>query len=565
MRGLPESLHDILINSSKSGVWSTAFDILGNARYRVINNTAGCSLPRLIIFAKDAPPPLWGKAWVPLNSEWIVGGSIRLCVSRGTLVPAAPDSRKSGSITIGAQAIFGNHGVARQVGSVIANDSAFRGSDGIFRMNAAMPQTCGVAFSPVAQPQPGPPHGWKPPPNYGGWAAPSSSGTGGRSAQSCSSYGSYSDNSDTPCAQCNCSSFPHHTAAALRQSGAAAAANAAALPTDASADGSGSSCGQADLAAQASKLFDLALPNEDDGPFEENLAASDPLQATIRMMSNPCAATDLFAQALTSGAAAVPAPRASTNAAIAMPVVASNSPAAVQQNHSPVAAVMRATPSGSSLPSSSHHHNKRRKPPEGTQSSWPCTGAVRSGGGGSDVSVASSPKSDSSSSSWSTGAYLLARFKDFSSHLAEKRRSRKQRQAAVPEKRSASSETSTGLKLSIIEKLGNLLETGDENQLEHIEKYLIDLNIDGTARTVESSMAATNPAGSVSLPLAAQGGAGVSAAYPPTSVEVEQPSPDGMMGVANWLALSSSDVSNNSSNPLVGCPGIMPESTCSSV
>ena len=160
---------------------------------------------------------------------------------------------------------------------------------------------------------------------------------------------------------------------------------------------------------------------------------------------------------------------------------------------------------------------------------------------------------------------LLARFKDFSSHLAEKRRSRKQRQAAVPEKRSASSETSTGLKLSIIEKLGNLLETGDENQLEHIEKYLIDLNIDGTARTVESSMAATNPAGSVSLPLAAQGGAGVSAAYPPTSVEVEQPSPDGMMGVANWLALSSSDVSNNSSNPLVGCPGIMPESTCSSV
>ena len=36
------------------------------------------------------------------------------------------------------------------------------------------------------------------------------------------------------------------------------------------------------------------------------------------------------------------------------------------------------------------------------------------------------------------------------------------------------------LKLDIINKLGNLLETGDNTQLQHIEQYLIELNLDGS-------------------------------------------------------------------------------------
>ena len=45
-------------------------------------------------------------------------------------------------------------------------------------------------------------------------------------------------------------------------------------------------------------------------------------------------------------------------------------------------------------------------------------------------------------------------------------------------------------KLNIINKLGNLLETGDNNQLEHIEKYLIDLNLDGSMGAPSASASA---------------------------------------------------------------------------
>jgi len=84
-----------------------------------------------------------------------------------------------------------------------------------------------------------------------------------------------------------------------------------------------------------------------------------------------------------------------------------------------------------------------------------------------------------------TGAYLLERFKTFSSDLAARRKSGK---------KDASEEGS--LKLNIINKLGNLLETGDNNQLEHIEKYLIDLNLDGSMGVCSDVSSTDSKAGS---------------------------------------------------------------------
>jgi len=94
VRGLPESMHGFLVNSSEGGVWSVAPAALGSARFRVINNTAGCCMPRLIIF-EQAPPALqWGYQWADLPSDWISGNFVHLYVSRGTLVPSADRKKR---------------------------------------------------------------------------------------------------------------------------------------------------------------------------------------------------------------------------------------------------------------------------------------------------------------------------------------------------------------------------------------------------------------------------------------------------------------------------------------
>ena len=105
VRGLPESLHEIVINSSEGGVWSVSSNTLGDARFRVINNTAACCLPRLVIFEKEAPELQWGLSWVPLPPNWVVGGEVHLCVSRGTLVPVA-DRKKLPATFINNQTSF---------------------------------------------------------------------------------------------------------------------------------------------------------------------------------------------------------------------------------------------------------------------------------------------------------------------------------------------------------------------------------------------------------------------------------------------------------------------------
>ena len=93
VRGLPANMEELVVNSSEGGVWSVSPHQLGSARFRVINNTAGCCQPRLIIFESQPPTLQWGLQWAPIPPDWVHGNMLHLYVSRGTLVPAADRKR----------------------------------------------------------------------------------------------------------------------------------------------------------------------------------------------------------------------------------------------------------------------------------------------------------------------------------------------------------------------------------------------------------------------------------------------------------------------------------------
>lgn len=88
LRVLPEALVDKVANNRSGGVWNVMHLPLGagEARYRVINNTEGCYLPRLIVFDQPPPPHL---PWEPLPGGYVVDddGYLQLSVTRGTVVP----------------------------------------------------------------------------------------------------------------------------------------------------------------------------------------------------------------------------------------------------------------------------------------------------------------------------------------------------------------------------------------------------------------------------------------------------------------------------------------------
>ena len=96
VRALSASMATRLKNNHSGGMWSDAFKQgCGSFRFRVVNNTHGCTWPLLIVF-EDAPPEHleWMDVPPELQSD---DGSVRLCVSKGTLVPAqhvrAPHSK----------------------------------------------------------------------------------------------------------------------------------------------------------------------------------------------------------------------------------------------------------------------------------------------------------------------------------------------------------------------------------------------------------------------------------------------------------------------------------------
>lgn len=75
VRGLPLQLYDAFVNMPGSGVWTAAAVQAGGGNFRVVNNTAACVPPRLIIFEY---PPAIDLPWAPLPAEWVE-------VSRATL------------------------------------------------------------------------------------------------------------------------------------------------------------------------------------------------------------------------------------------------------------------------------------------------------------------------------------------------------------------------------------------------------------------------------------------------------------------------------------------------
>jgi len=83
---LTAELAACFVNKRSEGFWNHAPANMGGGQYRIINNTAGSVGPRLALF-RDQPPPQF--YWPTLPEQWVTNGSyVRLCVAKGTLVPA---------------------------------------------------------------------------------------------------------------------------------------------------------------------------------------------------------------------------------------------------------------------------------------------------------------------------------------------------------------------------------------------------------------------------------------------------------------------------------------------
>ena len=96
------------INKRSEGFWNRAPESMGSGQYRIINNTAGSLGPWLVLFREQPPPFDWSAtsrsnpcqtmlrththltlARPAFPETWITeDGCVRLCVAKGTLVPA---------------------------------------------------------------------------------------------------------------------------------------------------------------------------------------------------------------------------------------------------------------------------------------------------------------------------------------------------------------------------------------------------------------------------------------------------------------------------------------------
>jgi len=85
VRALSEEQAAFVVNKRSEGFWNHAPASMGGGQYRILNNTAGCIGPWLGLF-RDQPPQL---NWPMIPNNWATSdGYVRLCVAKGTLVPA---------------------------------------------------------------------------------------------------------------------------------------------------------------------------------------------------------------------------------------------------------------------------------------------------------------------------------------------------------------------------------------------------------------------------------------------------------------------------------------------
>ena len=97
VRALPDKLARKVQNNRSGGVWNVMHLPMDNGavRYRVVNNTEGCILPRLVVF-EEAPPA--HLPWEPLPTNLVIDNDcVQFSVSRGTVVPTFVEGTGQGS------------------------------------------------------------------------------------------------------------------------------------------------------------------------------------------------------------------------------------------------------------------------------------------------------------------------------------------------------------------------------------------------------------------------------------------------------------------------------------
>jgi len=97
VRALPDKLANKVLNNRSGGVWNVMQLPMdnGSVRYRVVNNTEGCILPRLVVF-EEAPPT--HLPWDPLPANLVIDNDcVQFSVSRGTVVPTLVEGTGHGA------------------------------------------------------------------------------------------------------------------------------------------------------------------------------------------------------------------------------------------------------------------------------------------------------------------------------------------------------------------------------------------------------------------------------------------------------------------------------------
>ena len=97
VRALPDKLASKVLNNRSGGVWNVMHLPMDNgaARYRVVNNTEGCVLPRLVVFDEAPPAHL---PWDPLPTNFVIDNDcVQFSVSRGTVVPTLVEGTGHGA------------------------------------------------------------------------------------------------------------------------------------------------------------------------------------------------------------------------------------------------------------------------------------------------------------------------------------------------------------------------------------------------------------------------------------------------------------------------------------
>ena len=84
-RALSREQAACFVNKRTEGFWNIAPANIGGGAYRVVNNTAGCVGPWLVLFREPAPPDIRTSV---IPERWATDdGYLRLSVAKGTLVP----------------------------------------------------------------------------------------------------------------------------------------------------------------------------------------------------------------------------------------------------------------------------------------------------------------------------------------------------------------------------------------------------------------------------------------------------------------------------------------------